>query len=185
MRILVAYASRHGATKGIAERIAEVIERAEHEVTISPVAAVGSIDGYDAFVIGSAAYMGGWLDEATTFVRRHRDVLADRRVWLFSSGPTSADAIDGKGRDQLEVARPKEFAEFTRTIHPRDERVFFGAYDPSAPPAGMAERLMHGFMRLAPAARGALPAGDFRDWPAIESWATTITDELQAATTSV
>jgi menaquinone-dependent protoporphyrinogen oxidase len=35
------------------------------------------------------------------------------------------------------------------------------------------------FMRLAPASRNALPAGDFRDWPAIEAWAGTIARELE------
>ena len=183
MKILVAYASRHGATKGIAERIAEVLGRTRHDVTIAPVSRVESLDGYDTFVIGSAAYLGGWLDEATTLVRRNQDVLAAHPVWLFSSGPTSADAVDAKGRDQLDAARPKEFAEFARSIQPRDQRVFFGAYDPGAPPTGMAERLMSGFMRLAPAARRALPAGDFRDWPAIEAWASGIAAELEGVAT--
>lgn len=36
------------------------------------------------------------------------------------------------------------------------------------------------FMRLVPAARNALPSGDFRDWPAIEAWANDIARELKA-----
>lgn len=179
MKILVAYASRHGATKGIAESIARKLERTGLDVTLRSVNEAGPVDDYDAFVIGSAAYLGGWLGEATTFVRRHRDLLADRPVWMFSSGPTSAEALDAKGRDQLKVAEPKEFGEFARTIQPRDQRVFFGAYDPDAAPTGLAEGLMSRFMRLMPAARNALPAGDFRDWPAIEAWAETIARELQ------
>ena len=179
MKILVAYASRHGATKGIAERIAGTLERTGLEVTLRPVQDAGSVDGYGAFVIGSAAYLGGWLGEATTFVRRHRAVLAGRPVWLFSSGPTGTEPVDAKGRDQLKAAEPKEFDEFARTIQPRDQRVFFGAYDPGAAPAGLAEGLMARFMRLAPAARKALPAGDFRDWPAIEAWAETIARDLE------
>jgi menaquinone-dependent protoporphyrinogen oxidase len=38
---------------------------------------------------------------------------------------------------------------------------------------------MQRFLRFAPAARNAIPAGDFRDWPAIESWASRIARELQ------
>ena len=34
MKILVAYASRHGATKGIAERIAQTLERNGLDVTL-------------------------------------------------------------------------------------------------------------------------------------------------------
>ena len=178
MRILVAFASKHGATKGIAEQIAQTLDRDGFDVTLKRAADAGSIDAYDAFVIGSAAYMGGWMEEATTFVRRHRDVLAGRPVWTFSSGPTGSEPVDAKGRDQLEAARPKEFDEFARTIQPRDQRVFFGAYDPDAPPVGMAEGLMARFMRVAPAIKNALPAGDFRDWAAIENWAEDIAKGL-------
>jgi menaquinone-dependent protoporphyrinogen oxidase len=179
MKILVAYASRHGSTAGIAERIAKTLEGAGLDVTLRPVTNVGPLDEYGAFVIGSAAYMGGWLGEAATFVRRHHEVLARQPVWTFSSGPTGSDTVDAKGRDALKMAEPKEFAEFARTIQPRDQKVFFGVYDPDAAPVGTAEGLMQRFLRFAPAARNAIPAGDFRDWPAIESWASRIARELQ------
>jgi menaquinone-dependent protoporphyrinogen oxidase len=178
MQILVAYASKHGATQGIAERIARTLEQAGLDVTLKPAADAGPVDAYDAFVVGSAAYMGGWMGEATTFVRRHRDLLATKPVWTFSSGPTGWEPVDAKGRDQLEAARPKEFEEFAHTIGPRDQRVFFGVYDPDAPPVGIAEGLMARFMRVAPAVRNALPSGDFRDWPAIEAWAEQIAQDL-------
>ena len=51
---------------------------------------------------------------------------------------------------------------------------FFGAYDPDAPPIGLGERLVQHM----PAPRAALPAGDFRDWPAIDAWAAQIAAEL-------
>jgi menaquinone-dependent protoporphyrinogen oxidase len=179
MKVLVAYASRHGATKGIAERIAQTLERSGVVVTLRTVEEVGAVDEYDAFVVGSAAYMGGWLGGAASFVRRHRDVLSSHPVWMFSSGPTGTDVVDAKGRDVLKTAEPKEFVEFGRTIRQRDQQVFFGAYDPEAAPSGVAENLMARFMRLAPAARDALPSGDFRDWSAIETWAERIALELQ------
>ena len=113
-------------------------------------------------------------------MRRHREALAGRPVWLFSSGPTSSQTVDAKGRDLLKASEPKEFAEFARTIRPRGEQVFFGAYDPDGTPAGLAERVMNRFMRLVPEARQALPAGDFRDWPAIEAWAQGIGHQLGA-----
>src|SRR4029453_8688682 len=97
MKILVAYASRHGAMKGIAARIAETLERTGLQVTLRSVDNAGPIEEFGAFVIGSAAYLGGWLGKATTFVRRHRDELASRPVWLFSSGPVSHETVDAKG----------------------------------------------------------------------------------------
>ena len=180
MKILVAYASRHGATRGIAERIGQTIERPGLEVTLEPVDDVTDVGAHDAFVIGSAAYMGGWLGEATDFVRRHRALLATRPVWLFSSGPIGTEPVDAKGRDQLQASEPKEFAEFAGTIGPRSLRVFFGAYYPDAKPVGLGEGFMARFMRLVPAVEKAIPAGDFRDWPQIEAWAESIASELQA-----
>lgn len=177
MRILVVYATKHGATRGIAEHIATRLRTAGNDVDLTDASAAGRISDYDAFVIGSAAYMGGWLGEATTFVRRNRDELATRPVWLFSSGPIGSELVDKKGRDVLVASEPKEFAEFEKAVRPRGRRVFFGAYDPDAQPQGMAERLAGRFFRMMPEAKAALPSGDFRDWPAIEAWA----DEIAAA----
>jgi menaquinone-dependent protoporphyrinogen oxidase len=177
MNVLVAYASRHGATKGIAERIAQTLEPHGHDVTLRPADQVSAVAGYDAFIIGSAAYAGHWLTEARGFVRQHRELLASRPVWLFSSGPIGTDMVDAKGRDVFEASRPAEFAEFATSIHPRDERVFFGAFDPDAKPIGLMERLGAPFMRM-PGVREAMPAGDFRDWPQVEAWAEGIAREL-------
>ncbi len=177
MRVLVAYASRHGATRGIAERIAESLRAAGLEAEARPVGEVKSVAAYDAFVIGSAAYMFHWLKEATSFVKRHRAALAERPTWLFSSGPLGTDLVDKDGRDVFEATRPKEFAELQAMLHPRGDHVFFGAWDPAAPAIGLAER----FMRLMPAAKTALPTGDFRDWPAIDGWAGEIATALRPA----
>ena len=109
--ILVAYASKHGATREIAERIAETLTAAGHEAEAKPVRDARDLDGYDAVVIGSAAYLGHWLKEAVEFVRRNQAILTDRPVWLFSSGPLGAEATDAQGRDLREAAKPKELAE--------------------------------------------------------------------------
>jgi menaquinone-dependent protoporphyrinogen oxidase len=180
MKVLVAFASRHGATRGIAERIARTLEDRGHDVTLRPAEQVSAVSDYDGFVIGSAAYYGRWLTEATRLVRQHRDVLASHPVWLFSSGPVGTELVDAKGRDVVEASRPAEFAEFAALIHPRDERIFFGAFDPDAEPVGAVERFGAWFMRI-PAIRESLPAGDFRDWPQIEAWADGIALELEAS----
>ncbi len=175
MNVLVAYASRHGSTTGIAERISARLHAAGFETTCSSVGEVGSLKTYDAFVIGSAAYMFHWLKEATRFVKRNRKVLAQRPVWLFSSGPLGTELVDDKGQDVFSAARPKEFEELEPLIDIHGDRVFFGARDADVKPKGMAEQLM----RFMPAARDALPTGDFRDWDAIEAWADEIGDELR------
>ena len=174
MSVLVAYASRHGATRGIAERIVDRLRADGLEAEARPVSAVRDVGAYDAVVVGGAAYMFHWLKEATGFVRRNGSLLAARPVWLFSSGPLGTDTVDAEGRDVLLTSEPKEFAELRSALHPRDVRVFFGAFDPESPPVGIAER----FVRHMPAARNAMPAGDFRDWPTIDAWADGIAAEL-------
>lgn len=172
MSILVAYASKHGATQGIAERIAAKLAASGQQAQARPINAVGDLAAYTAFVVGGAAYMGSWLKEAAEFVRRNHAVLATRPTWLFSSGPLGTATKDAQGRDLLVVSEPKEFAEFKVAIKPRGTQVFFGALDPSK--LGLSERLV----RSLPAGRALLPEGDFRDWNEIDAWAERIAREL-------
>ncbi len=174
MHVLVAYASRHGATQGIAERIAETLRARGLDAEARPAASVKSVAEYDAFVIGSAAYMFHWLKDASAFVRRNRAALAAKPVWLFSSGPLGTEPVDREGRDQKVVSMPKEMPELRETVNARDHQMFFGAYFRDRRPIGLAER----FMKLMPAARDAIPEGDFRDWPEIETWAAEIARDL-------
>lgn len=175
MRVLVAYASRHGATQGIAERIAETMRAAGLEAEALRVTAVKSLAEYDAFVVGSAAYMFHWEKGATNFVRHHRADIAAKPAWLFSSGPLGTEPLDAEGRDQKVAAIPKEIPELREAVGARDHRVFFGAYKRDRKRVGLAER----FVALVPAARDALPDGDFRDWPEIEAWAAEIAAALR------
>jgi menaquinone-dependent protoporphyrinogen oxidase len=165
MPVLVVYASKHGATREIAERIAQTMTAAGQQAQARPVTAAGDLTGYDAAVVGSAVYMGHWQKEATQFVRRNRAVLASRPVWLFSSGPLGTEPTDAQGRDLTVAAEPRELAELTAAIHPREHRVFFGVLDPGS--LGLGERAI----RKLPAGRTLLPEGDFRDWAQIEAWA--------------
>ena len=75
-------------------------------------------------------------------------------MWLFSSGPLGTELVDKDGKNVLEASRPREFDELKKLLHPRGEQVFFGAYDPDAPPVGLGERLV----QRMPAARAAVPA---------------------------
>jgi menaquinone-dependent protoporphyrinogen oxidase len=176
MTVLVAYASRHGATAGIAQRIAAALLEAGVPAEARPVQEVRDATAYDAFVVGSAAYMFHWLKEATRFVDRHRAVLATRPLWLFSSGPVGTELVDKDGKDVFVACRPREWEQLVPSLHPRGDRVFFGAWDPDAPPVGIAERI---FRRL-PVSRDLMPVGDFRDWPAIDSWAGEIATQLRS-----
>ena len=172
MRVLVAYASRHGSTQGIAQRIARSLWNCGMQAEALPVGAASELGAYDAFVIGSATYFGRWLKEAIEFVQKNSDELNSLPVWLFSSGPLGSEPRDAEGRDLLAISEPREIPEIREEINPRDHRIFFGALDPTV--LGFAERAL----RKLPAGRAALPEGDFRDWEDIESWAESIAHEL-------
>src|SRR5579859_2555464 len=85
MSILVTYASKHGSTREIAERIAGKLRQRGKEVAIRPMEDVEQLASYEALVIGSPIYYGSWMKEATAWVHRNLAVLTARPVWLFSA----------------------------------------------------------------------------------------------------
>lgn len=176
---MVVVGSRHGATRGIGDRIAETLRSMGLSVSFYDAAEAPNPEWADAVVIGGATYMGRWIEDVTAYLHRYRAVLATRPTWLFSSGPVGRAALDRQGRDVL--APPPFLAEAGRDLGSRGTRVFFGRWDPSDPPANVAERLF----RLLPVSKDVLPVGDYRDWPAIEGWAREIARELRATAGSL
>jgi menaquinone-dependent protoporphyrinogen oxidase len=173
-RVLVVYASRHGATAGIAERIGEVLRTEGLQVVVEDAALSPDPAGFDAYVIGSAAYIGKWEKAATSYVNRHLAALTSKPCWLFSSGPVGTERFDKKGKSLLED--PATVADLKPLLRPRGTKVFFGAWDPSVPSASFAEKLV----RQMPAIKDVLPTGDFREWPVIADWAREIATEIAA-----
>ncbi|AMM34150.1 Flavodoxin [Sinomonas atrocyanea] len=177
MNVLIAYASKHGATQGIAERIGSTLTAEGFPVTVRPVEEVDDVTHYDAVVLGSAAYALHWMHAATAFAKRHHRDLAERPVWLFASGPLGEDTVDKEGRDVRESSEPREFDKFADELNVRGDHVFFGKWDPESEPVGLMEKIME---HLPGNPRGSLPAGDFRDWDEVEAWAHGIAEELRA-----
>lgn len=178
MVVLVAYASRHGATAEIAEHLATGLGNRGVPARAVPVDQVRDVRAFDAVVLGAAAYSSHWLKAATMFARRNRVALRERPVWLFSSGPLGTEPVDSSGRDLRLTCRPKEFEELVPLLRARGEQVFFGAFNPEDRPVTIGE---HVFAML-PGAHHALPAGDFRDWAAIDDWAGMVAAVLAAET---
>lgn len=85
--ILLAYASKHGSTGGIARHIATRLAELGGSCEATALSEVATIEHADAVVIGSAIYAGSWMKEATEFVDRHERALFTMPVWLFSSRP--------------------------------------------------------------------------------------------------
>ena len=167
--VLVAYATKYGATAEIADRIGQVLRDAGLRTDVLPVDRIGDLTAYKAVVLGSAVYIGQWRKEAATFLAANEKTLAERPVWLFSSGPT------GKG-DPAKLMKGWRFPEAQQPIadriRPRDVAIFHGVLNMKK--LSLAERLVVKGIKA--------PVGDFRDWGAIASWATAIADALKKET---
>jgi menaquinone-dependent protoporphyrinogen oxidase len=175
MKVLVAYASKYGATEGIAQRIGETLTGRGLEVDVMRCKDLEAASGYDAYVVGSATYEFNWRKSAREFVERNAEVLAAKPTWLFASGPVGTEKVDKEGKDVLKGAEPKQFEQYEELIHPRGKQVFLGAYDHDK--IRGADRII----TWMPAIRDVLPEGDYREWDVIEAWAAGIAKELQAS----
>jgi menaquinone-dependent protoporphyrinogen oxidase len=162
--VAVAYASRHGSTGEIAERIAAVLGDRGLDAEAVPAGEVADLSRYAAVVLGSAVYMGRWRPEAWDFVHHHRDRLAAMPLWLFRSGPVGEAA-----QNPDEVALPLRVARAAHRLHARGHVTFRGRVPPESA----------GFMARAVAKKIPLEQQDARDWDAIEAWAGEIAAELQ------
>ena len=158
MSVLVVYASRHGATEGIAARIAARLGESGAGVDLRRVDEVQLLDAYDAVVFGAPVYDQSWPPEADRFVATHRDALAARPLWLFSVGSFGdTKRIIGP----LTHKEPKRIAEIRDAIGPREYRVFQGVIRKHQWPF-WSRVFFHAFGGR---------FGDHRDWPAIDAWA--------------
>jgi len=158
MTVLVAAASKHGATQEIAGRIGATL--AEHGVGVE-VRELGDVDDlrrYDAFVVGSGIYLGNWLKEARRFVDAHAAELAQHPTWLFASGSIVGDPPRGDDPNALRAGLAEKLVAKTGA---REHKLFAGRVDMSR--LGMLEKA---------AVRGAhATEGDHRDWRQIDDWA--------------
>jgi len=168
VRVLIAYATAHGSTRGVAKRVAATLESAGLTIELASVDQVGDTSGFNAFVLGSALHNQAWLREAEDFVVTTREELARQPVWLFSVG--MPDALGAPLRRFARTEEPKQLAAFREAFHPREHRLFSGVVRPDQLPA--AGKLVFGLMGGR--------YGDFRDWQAIDRWADGIARELQS-----
>jgi menaquinone-dependent protoporphyrinogen oxidase len=164
-KVLVAYASRHGSTTGIAQRIADGLASAGAQVDLRPVGDAGDPAAYDAVVLGSPVYDGRWPPEASAYVQANTAALADRPLWLFSVG---AFGDTHRLIGSMVTREPRDIGPLRDSLRPRAYRVFAGAVEREQWPW---------YGRLLYRAFGGR-FGDSRDWGAIEAFAGGIADEL-------
>lgn len=165
--ILVAYSSKYGATQEIAEKIGEVIRQAGLQVEVLPIKGIQDLTPYRAVILGCAVYAGKWLKEAGEFLKVNEKSLAQRSLWLFSSGPTG----EGNPVDLLEGWQlPRDQQPIIDRIRPRAVTLFHGNINTAK---------VNSIERWAVKSLVKKPFGDFRDWDMINSWAISIAAALR------
>lgn len=167
MNVLVGYATREGSTRGVAERVADVLAGQGYEARLRALGEAVDVGGFDAFVLGSAVHKGDWLPEAAAFLRANEAVLAAHPVWLFSVGLARVLG----GRFEKAAKDPRAVAAELPVVRPREHRHLAGAVEPyHFPRVGrVVFRLVGGRW------------GDHRDWAEIGMWSQHIADELREA----
>ena len=95
--VLVAYATRYGATQEVAETVATALRESGLEVDLQPLRQVHTIDQYQAIVIGAPLYMFHWHKDALNFLTKYRTTLIARPVAIFALGPFHADEKEFQG----------------------------------------------------------------------------------------
>jgi menaquinone-dependent protoporphyrinogen oxidase len=154
VNVLVAYATKRGSTREVAEAVAAALREQGLSVDVRAVPTVTSLEPYDGVVLGGALYTGRWHRDARAFLQRHRRSLATRPLAVFGMGPrTLADDELAESRAQLDKALSK-----TPDVTPISVAIFGGVVDPT--------QFRFPFSHM--------PASDARDWDAIEAWAVEI-----------
>jgi menaquinone-dependent protoporphyrinogen oxidase len=178
MTVLVLYATAHGSTQGIAERVAQRLNDKGHDAVARPVNVPDGLADARAVVVGSAVHHGQWLADADDLLRRYTSRLRDRPVWLFSVcsvgerssyfGPRVTTFLRQRRDAHLPLAQRERLA----SVDPVDHHDFAGAVG------------RRGWGRAGTLLLRALggTTGDHRDWAEVEAWADTIAEQLTAST---
>jgi menaquinone-dependent protoporphyrinogen oxidase len=156
--VLVAYATKAGSTREVAEAVARVLREHGLGADVWPAGEIGTLAPYGGVVLGTAIYMGRIHKDARRFLRRHEAELAERPVAMFAMGPaTLAEDDVASSRAQLDHALGR-FPELRLAT----VAIFGGVVDPG--------KLRFPFSHM--------PETDARDWTAIREWADTVANAM-------
>lgn len=193
-RILVAYATMAGSTTEVAQAVGDEIAKSGLQVEVLPISKVKDLAAYDGVVVGGPMIMG-WHRQALGFLKKHRSTWQHVPLAVFvtamsltQTGEMGAGDIPVTVDEKLPKPPVKEgslsfkerYARLSNYLRP-----ILSSIRPVRPVSigVFGGRLEYGrlkwwavlFVMLVIQA----PAGDRRNWPAIQSWAAGLPEMLQ------
>ena len=89
MQTVILYATKHGAAREIAARIADCVGNAQ--LCDLKQGDIPDLTGFDCVIIGSSLYAGSIRKEAKAFLAQNAGILRDKKLGLFLSGMAGSD----------------------------------------------------------------------------------------------
>jgi len=161
-KILVTYASRFGATAGVAEAIGKTLTERGAQVDVLPMSEVKDLSLYRAVVAGSAINGGAWLPVAMQFIQAHQAELKRKPFAAFLVCMT----LTMRNGEQYRSHVATWLAPVRALVTPVSEGLFPGALEIAKIPT-FSDRLKFRLSILF----GVWKEGDHRDWNAVRTWA--------------
>ncbi|WFN35855.1 flavodoxin domain-containing protein [Methanomicrobium antiquum] len=161
-KVLVAYATRYGSTKDIADKIAQILTEDGYDADSKNILDITQTDEYGAVIAGSAIQMGKWLPEAKDFMQTFKSHLNRVPLFVFSCGITL-------NKPDENVIRKAYFStdEIKQYVSPKETGLFAGKLDTSL--------LSDSDKDLVVLAKP--ECGDFRDYDEVKKWVLKIESE--------
>jgi menaquinone-dependent protoporphyrinogen oxidase len=156
-KVLISYASQCGSTGEVAQAIGQTLCAAGAAVDVRRAQDVADVGAYRAVIVGSAVYMRRLMPEAVAFVDANHTALGQVPVAYFVVCGTLKEDTTETRRQAAAFLDP-----LRQTVPPVSEGLFAGVMDYSK-----VSFLQQVVIRVMGEGEG-----DFRNWEAIEAWAT-------------
>jgi menaquinone-dependent protoporphyrinogen oxidase len=147
LKVLVAFDTKNGSTKDVAQAITSRLRERGCPVDLQLARHVRDLGDIDYLVVGAPIYSGRWLSSAHRILKRYSKVRPEHRpvIAVFALGPRSDEGPESwvRPKRQFERALGKH-----QSVTPVTTALFGGADPPRKS-----------------------PRRDIRDWDAINSWA--------------
>jgi menaquinone-dependent protoporphyrinogen oxidase len=154
-KVLVAYGTKTGSTKEVAEKIGKVFASSGIQADVLPLSQTKNLSGYSGFVIGAPVNGMRWFPEALAFISDNQAALKAKPSAFFL-----LSVVMSGGRPSLRKRIVDCFSPASALVSPVSVATFGGRMDADPP---LILRLVFGLKKDCPR--------DGRNWEAIESWA--------------